>query len=115
MHTSCRDIVGSGFAKMTERRGTRSSCGTRRADTRTRRRRAGRLLGERTCVVWLYGLRTLSTHSRHLCLALESHPGPMSPLTFIALAAIVVVEDGASRDDALISVPRSRPVVIDGT
>jgi hypothetical protein len=39
----------------------------------------------------------------------------MSPLTFIALAAIVVVEDGASRDDALISVPRSRPVVIDGT
>jgi hypothetical protein len=36
-------------------------------------------------------------------------------LTFIALAAIVVVEDGSSRDEAPISVPRSRPIVIDGT
>lgn len=40
----------------------------------------------------------------------------MSPLTFIALAAIVVVEeDGSSRDEATITVPRSRAVVIDGT
>src|SRR5688572_26943208 len=39
----------------------------------------------------------------------------MSVLTLVALAAIVVVEDGASRDEAPISVPRSRPVVIDGT
>jgi hypothetical protein len=39
----------------------------------------------------------------------------MSALPFIALAAIVVVEDGSSRDDAPISVPRSRAVVIDGT
>jgi hypothetical protein len=40
----------------------------------------------------------------------------MSPLTIIALAAIVVVEeDGSSRDEATITVPRARPVVIDGT
>jgi hypothetical protein len=39
----------------------------------------------------------------------------MSVLTFVALAAIVVVEDGSSRDEATISVPRSRAVVIDGT
>jgi hypothetical protein len=40
----------------------------------------------------------------------------MSPLTFIALAAIVVVEeDGSSRDEATIIVPRSRAAVIDGT
>lgn len=40
----------------------------------------------------------------------------MSPLTFIALAAIVVVEeDGSSRDEATVTVPRSRTVVIDGT
>jgi hypothetical protein len=40
----------------------------------------------------------------------------MSPVTLIALAAIVVVEeDGSSRDEATITVPRSRAVVIDGT
>jgi len=39
----------------------------------------------------------------------------MSSLTLIALTAIVVVEEGSSRDEAPISVPRSRPVVIDGT
>jgi hypothetical protein len=40
----------------------------------------------------------------------------MSPLTLIALAAIVVLEeDGSSRDEATITVPRSRAVVIDGT
>ena len=40
----------------------------------------------------------------------------MSVLTYIALAAIIVVEeDGSSRDEATISVPRARAVVIDGT
>lgn len=40
----------------------------------------------------------------------------MSPLTIIALAAIVVVEeDGSSRDEATITVPRARAAVIDGT
>jgi hypothetical protein len=40
----------------------------------------------------------------------------MSVLTFIALAAIVVVEeDGSTRSEATISVPRARAVVIDGT
>jgi hypothetical protein len=40
----------------------------------------------------------------------------MSILTFIALAAIVVVEEeGSARDEATISVPRARAVVIDGT
>jgi hypothetical protein len=40
----------------------------------------------------------------------------MSILTFFALAALVVVEeDGSSRVEATISVPRSRAVVIDGT
>lgn len=40
----------------------------------------------------------------------------MSVLTFFALAAIVVVEEGgSSRAEATISVPRSRAVVIDGT
>jgi hypothetical protein len=39
----------------------------------------------------------------------------MSVLTVVAVAMIVVVEDGSSRDDATTSVPRSRAVVIDGT
>ena len=39
----------------------------------------------------------------------------MSVLTLVALAAIVVVEDGSPRDEATIAVPRSRAVVIDGT
>jgi hypothetical protein len=40
----------------------------------------------------------------------------MCVLTFFALAAIIVVEeDGSSRVEATISVPRSRAVVIDGT
>jgi hypothetical protein len=39
----------------------------------------------------------------------------MSVLTLVALAAIVVVEDGSPREEAPISVPRSRAVVIDGT
>ena len=40
----------------------------------------------------------------------------MVTLTIVALAAIVVVEeDGAPRREAAVPVPRSRPVVIDGT
>jgi hypothetical protein len=39
----------------------------------------------------------------------------MLPLTIIALATIVVVEDGSPRDEAPVSVPRARGVVIDGT
>ena len=39
----------------------------------------------------------------------------MTSMTVIALAAIVVVEEGSSRNEAPLSVPRSRPIVIDGT
>jgi hypothetical protein len=39
----------------------------------------------------------------------------MTSMTVIALAAIVVVEDGSSRNEASLPVPRSRPIVIDGT
>ena len=39
----------------------------------------------------------------------------MSPLVIIAVATIVVVEDGSPRDEAPVSVPRTRGVVIDGT
>jgi hypothetical protein len=39
----------------------------------------------------------------------------MSSMTVIALAAIVVVEEGSSRNEAALPVPRSRPIVIDGT
>lgn len=39
----------------------------------------------------------------------------MSPGTVIALAAIVVVEEGSPRNETSLAVPRSRPIVIDGT
>jgi hypothetical protein len=39
----------------------------------------------------------------------------MSPLFIVAFATIVVVEEGSPRDEAPISVPRARGVVIDGT
>jgi hypothetical protein len=39
----------------------------------------------------------------------------MSSLTVIALATIVVVEDGSPREEPAVSVPRARGVIIDGT
>ena len=39
----------------------------------------------------------------------------MASLVIIALAAVVVVEEDGSRDETPVSVPRSRPVAIDGT